>query len=526
MFPSSVRLEALQATLGDDLLLFAPELVVCGAIVALLLARLIPLFDRAHLGGLVVTLLTTALVALVFHLGTAEKDAGVYFEGMLISDRFAGAVRFLVLVAAVLTVLLTLLTGIPDARDSADFYVLLLGATLGMLLMAAANHLLMVFLAVEMASLPSYALAGFLKGKRTGSEAALKYVVYGAAASGIMLYGITLLAGTIGTGYLPDFASALARRGLDLPALAGIALLLVGLGFKLAAVPVHFWCPDVFEGAAAEVAGFLAVASKAAAVALTTRLLLTLQSFQPFGWTIPGTLGLGLGIIAAITITFGNLAAFGQTNLKRLLAYSTIAHAGYMLLAVATVTAAGAASILYYLAAYLAMNLGAFAVVALVRNARHSEELSAYRGLIERSPLLAVTMTIFLLGLLGLPPLGGFAAKFQVFAAVFAAAKFAMGQPTLGTSWYVLLGIAAINTAVSAYYYLKVIRVMLLDPPDPGTETLSELAAGQHPETIHVGASARLYLTVLAVALLVAGLIWNPLTAAADRAAASFGLKR
>jgi NADH-quinone oxidoreductase subunit N len=524
MFPTSAQLETLQKTVGNDLLLFAPELVVCGGIVVLLLARLIPLFDRSHLGAVAIVILTAALFAIGFHLATVDKGAGSYFEGMLVSDSFAGFVRCIVLIAALLTVLLTQLSGIPDAADSSDFYTLLLGGTLGMLLMASANHLLMVFIAVEMASLPSYALAGFLKGKRTGSEASLKYVIYGAGASGVMLYGITLLAGTFGTGYLPDVAQGTASRSLDLPVLAGFSLLLVGLGFKLAAVPFHFWCPDVFEGAAAEVAGFLSVTSKAAAVALTARILLTLQAHQiktshSSPWLIPDSLGVGVGLIAAVTITLGNLAAFGQTNLKRLLAYSTIAHAGYMLLAVATITAAGAASILYYLIAYIAMNLGAFAVVALVRNSTHSEELSAYRGLIQRSPLLAITMTVFLLALLGLPPLAGFAGKFQVFDAVYDAAKIAAasGHANLGITFYVLLGVAAVNTALSAYYYLKVVRAMLLESPDEEV---------QRKINWQVGPFATLYLTALAVVLFAAGIIWNPITSAADRAAAAFGLKR
>ncbi len=530
MFFTSARLESLQSTIGTDILLFAPELVVCVGIVVLLLARLIPQFERSHLGTVAIVILTAALAAIGFHLSTVDKSAVPYFEGMLIADQFAGFVRCLVLIAALLTVLMTQLTGIPDAPDSADFYTLLLGGTLGMLLMASANHLMMVFIAVEMASLPSYALAGFLKGKRTGSEASLKYVVYGAGASGVMLYGITLLAGSFGTGYLPDVAHATACRALDLPILAGYGLLLIGLGFKLAAVPFHFWCPDVFEGAAAEVAGFLSVTSKAAAVALTTRILMTLQAHQlqvsqSNGWAVPGSLGLAVGLIAAITITFGNLAAFGQTNLKRLLAYSTIAHAGYMLLAVSTITKDGTASILYYLIAYIAMNLGAFAVVALVRNATHSEELPAYRGLVQRSPVLAITMTVFLLSLLGLPPLAGFAGKFQAFRSVFDFAENAVatGHANLGIAFYVFFGVAAVNTALSAYYYLKVVRMMLLESPAGGAE---ETELSEQTISIAVGPFATLYLSILSVVLFAAFIAWNPLIKLANQAVEAFGLKR
>jgi NADH-quinone oxidoreductase subunit N len=513
MFPSLVRIETLQQSIGNDLLQFIPELLVSTGIVALLLVRLVPVFDRAHLGSLAVTVLSVALFTAGYQV-YENRWAGSYFGGMLVADPFAGLVRCLILLAALLTVLLTQLSGIPDRDDSSDFHTLLLGGTLGMMLMASVNHLLMLFIAVEMASLPGYALAGFLKGKRTGSEAALKYVVYGAGASGIMLYGITLLVGTFGTGYLPDLAFAIARRGLDLPVLAGLALIVVGLGFKLAAVPFHFWCPDVFEGASAEIAGFLSVASKAAAVALTARLLLTLEASQQLDpWLLRESLGLAVGVMGAVTVTFGNLAAFGQTNLKRLLAYSTIAHAGYMLLAVAVVTPAAASAVLYYLAAYIVMNLGAFAVVAFVRNATGTESLDGFRGLARRQPVLAVTMTIFLLSLLGLPPLAGFAGKFQVFVSVYDAARAAAAaaHANLGTALYVLLGIGVVNTAISAYYYLRVARMMLLEEPVEESSGTARPTAG-----------VAVYLTILVAALFAAGIAWNPLVALVERAGATF----
>jgi NADH-quinone oxidoreductase subunit N len=515
MFPTLVNVQRLQTALDNDLLVFLPELAVCVGIVALLLARLVPALDRVHLGGLALTALVVGLFAGGFQVFEGSENperawAGVYFGGMLTSDAWAGFVRVVVLASAVLTVLLTLLTGIPDRDDSADFYALLLGGTLGMMLMTSAAHLMMVFIAVEMASLPGYALAGFLKGKKQGSEAALKYVVYGAAASGVMLYGITLLAGTFGSGALSDVGNGIVARGLDLPVLAGIALTLVGLGFKLAAVPFQFWCPDVFEGAAAEVAGFLSVASKAGAIGLTGRLLLSLHGAHEGGWAIPANVGVGVAVVAMLTVTFGNLAAFAQTNLKRLLAYSTIAHAGYMLMGLAVITKAGAAAVLYYLAAYVAMNLGAFGVVALVRNATGSEDVGAYRGLVKRSPLVAVAMTLFLASLLGLPPLAGFAGKFQVFAAVLDAAKSATasGPSGVGVVFYVLFAVGAVNTAVSAYYYLKIVRAMLLEDPEGGALPSS--------------AGSVALLIALVAFLFAAGVVWDPLTGETMRAANAF----
>jgi NADH-quinone oxidoreductase subunit N len=514
MFPTLAGIEKLRSALDSDLLMFLPELAVCAGVVVLLLARLLPALDRAHLGPVAAAVLVGALFAAGYQVHVGQW-AGTYFGAMLTSDAWGGFVRVVVLAAALLTVLLTLLTGIPDTADSADFYVLLLGGTLGMMLMTSASHLLMVFIAVEMASLPGYALAGFLKGKRTGSEAALKYVVYGAAASGVMLYGVTLLAGTFGSGALKDVSSGIAARGLDLPVLAGLALTFVGLGFKLAAVPFQFWCPDVFEGAAAEVAGFLSVASKAGAIGLTGRVLLSLHAAHEGGLAVPANVGVGVAVVAMLTVTFGNLAAFGQSNLKRLLAYSTIAHAGYMLMGLAVITNAGASAVLFYLAAYVAMNLGAFGVVALVRNATGSEDISAFRGLVKRNPLLAITMTVFLASLLGLPPLAGFAGKFQVFVAVYGAAKAATasGPPGLGAVFYVLLVVGAVNTAVSAYYYLKVARAMLLEEPE-GDAT---------PVTL--SPRAGLFLVALVALLFAAGVLWDPLMAETGRAVSAFPVK-
>ncbi len=528
------RLENFQSALGTDAVLFLPELLVCAGIILLLLCRLVKVLDRTHLGGLAMAVLGVATFAAAFQMMGAAGNvrSSTYFAGMLAADPFAAFLRTFLPAATLLTVMLTRLTGIPDREDSGDFYTLLLGGSLGMMLMASTNHLLMLFIAVEMASLPSYALAGFLKGRRRGSEAALKYVVFGAGASGVMLYGISLLAGTFGTGYLPDVAAAISARldaqgGFDPLTITGLALVFVGLGFKLAAFPFHFWCPDVFEGAPAEVAGFLSVASKAAAVALTVRVLLTLQSAMNPGHQllIPGTLGLGVGIAGAVTVTFGNLAAFSQTNLKRLLAYSTIAHAGYMLLGVGVMTLGAASAVLYYLVAYLLMNLGVFAVVALVRNATGSEDLSAYRGLVWRSPVVAVTMALFLFSLLGFPPLAGFAGKFQVFTAIFEAgrAASAAGHPSLGTAFYALLAVGAINTAVSAYYYLRVVRAMVLE--DESGAAIDQ--APHAPRSPEQGADAPrspagLYLVGLAALLVAVGVVWNPLTTAADRAVAGF----
>lgn len=519
MFPTPDFVTGLSAGLRRDLLAFLPELILCATIVLMLLARLVTGLNRVHLGYFALAAAVGALAAAVGFWperwttpGPVPEHGGTPgFSGLLVFDTFGLYVRCFLLVFLALSLWLSLATGIPDREDSADYSTLLVGGTLGMMLMASANHLLTAFVAVEMASVPSYALAGFLKGRRQGSEAALKYVVYGASAAGVMLYGISLLTGVCGSGSFPQVAQALAGPGaeLSLPAVVGIVCVVVGLGFKLAAVPFHFWCPDVFEGAPAEVGAFLAVASKAAALALSARFLFAVTGSTSGGSPAGSSLALGWGLLAAATITFGNLAALAQTNLKRLLAYSTIAHAGVMMLALVPLGPRAVGPLVYYISAYLLMNLGAFAVVALVRNATGSEELDAYRGLARRSPLLAVTMSFFLLSLLGLPPLAGFAAKFQVFAVLYETGQSFGSESPFAWVYFGLLAVAALNTAVSAGYYLRVVRAMTLDDP-------------ADPAPVRGPAGGSMLLVLLAGLVLAAGVLWDPLNRLADRGAKSF----
>jgi NADH-quinone oxidoreductase subunit N len=536
MFLNAYTIEKLETNLIVDLNAFLPEVILCGAIVLLLLLRLLASFQGVHMSkvALAFTLLALAVSWLQWAGSIVLPQPHYIFGGLLAFDNFTIFIRIFLLGFTALVIWLTMLTGIPDREDSADFYCLLLGATLGMTLMVWANHLLMVYIAVEMASLPSYALAGFLKGKRQSSEAALKYVVYGGGASGIMLYGISLIAGKFGTAFLPDLAEVYFRAfqhgaaatalGFDPILLLGTLFILIGIGFKLAAVPFHFWCPDVFEGAAAEVAAFLSVASKGAALALVGRLVLVLVGLaakhqriaaDPFeAWlAVARYLAPGLAIFAALTATFGNFAAYLQTNLKRLLAYSTIAHAGYMMMALAPLSRDGAGAVLFYLIAYLFMNLGAFAIVAFLRNETGSEDLSSYRGMVQRSPLWTVLLAIFLLSLLGIPPLAGFAAKWQVFSVLFDSGRaYEAVEKTrmLGYLMYALVVIAALNTVLSAVYYLKVLKVMILDKPEEATE-------GMAPEPVRVPFGPALYGTVLAVMIFVVLPAWDPLSRASDQ---------
>ena len=478
----------LPTQIGSDVTAFLSELVLCGTVVALLLGRLLGI-DRkipGHWIAMAGTLIAFGIAfGNVYANGPDAYQAGEdaqLFSGLLVNDGLTVFFRLFLLVFLVLVIALTVLSGIPDNEDGPDFYTLLIGATIGMMLMASANHLLMLFLAVEMASVPSYVMVGFLKGKRLSSEAALKYVVYGAGAAGVMLYGTSLVAGMLGTGQLHLVAEKLGELlsssseggvGTAMSTAAvrtivlGVMMMLVGLAFKLSLVPFHFWCPDAFEGAPAEVGGFLSVASKAAAFALLIRVVHQLTGFDDLA--VP--LAIGLGVIAVVSSTFGNLAAYFQTNVKRMLAYSTIAHAGYMLTGVAAMLVAledgnkilaadCIEGVLFYLSVYLFMNFGAFAIVALIRNRTYSEEIADYRGLKSECPWLCVMMAVCLFSLVGLPPLGGFVAKFFVLAPVWEAASihWSMGA---------LVGFALLNTVFSLFYYLKVpVAMFIADRPE------------------------------------------------------------
>jgi NADH-quinone oxidoreductase subunit N len=480
---------------------------------------------------------------------------------MLVYDSLTVFFRLFLLAFAILFVILVRFTGLADRQDGQDFYSLLLGATLGMCLMASANHLMTLFLAVEMASVPSYVMSGILKGRRRSGEAALKYAVYGAGAAGVMLYGISLLAGLLGTAHLPTIATRLvemnipaliaAREGgsqLMVLALAAL-MIMVGLAFKLSAVPFHFWCPDVFEGAPAEVDAFLSVASKGAAMALLLRVVLAVTTVGGAAASSePPTAGRQivvqtvalqqpvdtaaaqegsaasdagnnplspvrtflvrlLAIVAAVTCTFGNLAAYGQSNIKRLLAYSTIAHAGYMIMAVAAAvqlvgtSSAGAAdaieALLFYIAVYLFMNLGAFTIVAFLRNEIGSEEIADYAGLIRSAPITSVALTVILVSLIGLPPLVGFFGKFYVFYALVVA----------GGWWMIaLLVIAGINTAISLVYYLRVAKVVCMDPEPAGRGRVA------------IGLLPGLYVLLITLPVLIYGIYPVPFAEIAEQA--------
>ncbi|HUE17102.1 MAG TPA: NADH-quinone oxidoreductase subunit N [Planctomycetaceae bacterium] len=521
----------IQNTTQVSLVLFLPELTLCATIVVLLLVRLCNL-DR------IIRPVGVSLVGGLIALGIAGKEfydladgvqsATPIFTGLLAYDQFTVFFRLFLITFVILVTALTALSGIPDLEDGPDFYTLLFGATIGMLLMASTNNLLILFLGIEMASVPSYAMVGFLKGRRKASEASLKFVVYGAGAAGVLLYGVSLLSGLTGTADFTEMALRISQvvgtKGMSDPTvrtmLLGILMVLVGLAFKLSIVPFHFWCPDAFEGAAAEVAGYLSIASKAAAFALLVRFCRMIVGDHVGALAnLNYALGIGLGLVAALTATFGNLAAYSQKNVKRLLAYSTIAHAGYMLMAVAAMmvilngphvanvevslnVSRAIEGLLYYLCVYMFMNLGAFAVVALVRNEIFSEEIDDYNGLAQQAPRYCLCMAVCLFSLIGLPPFGGFFAKWAIFSSLLQAGY-------VSRIMWVVLVIGGVNTVFSLFYYLRVLKAMYLTPrPEGARRTEDALPAGA-------------YVLIIALPVLLTGIGVTPVLRLVGTAAAA-----
>jgi NADH-quinone oxidoreductase subunit N len=481
---------------------------------------LIVTFCLAILTGLVLRK-TPQIVAWLSFIGVstalffAVKQTGLsqeIFSGMIVVDPFAVFFKMLTALCALFIFLFSLISAEVQTtvKRMAEYYSLLIAMTLGMFLMAGAANLLMMVLAMELTSLSSYVLAGYTKEAPDSSEASLKYIIYGAVSSGVMLYGISLLFGLTGAMDYSGINHSLTLHASNYAALLlATVLIVVGFGYKISAVPFHFWTPDVYEGAPITITAFLSVASKAAGFAMIMRFFKMIfidshaVSFHTGMWV--SLYGFEwnkiLVILCVLTMTLGNLVAVWQDNLKRLLAYSSIAHAGYMLMGIVILSNQGIMAILIYFMVYLFMNFGAFYVVMLVANKTGSEDINAYRGLGYRSPILSVAMAIFLISLTGLPPTAGFIGKWYLFAAV------------LDARWIWLAIVGVLNSVVSLYYYARIFRYMFLRTPEEQTSPLKLLRG----ET--------LLLLMFAVPTLLFGLYFTPLADLASASVQMFGIR-
>jgi NADH-quinone oxidoreductase subunit N len=428
-------------------------------------------------------------VIFVLNLFWSWTGGELVFSGMLKPDLLALLFQETFIVAAILTVLISV--DYEPLKWHGEYYGLVILATLGMNLMATAADLIMLYVALELTSITLYILAGYLRDIPKSSEAGLKYFLFGAFSSALMLYGMSLVYGLTGETGLKEVAVALATSNLQLPVILGALLLLAGFGFKIAAVPFHMWTPDVYEGAPTPVTAFVSVASKAAGFAVLMRVFIGAFDFIRPEWVAV------VGALSVVTMTLGNVVAIPQTNIKRMLAYSSIAQAGYILIGVVCVSAFGVASTIFYLIMYTLTNICAFAVVVLISNVMGSDEITDFAGLSRRSPTLALVMLLALLSLGGIPPVAGFFGKLYIFAA-------AMEQ---GLVWLVVIGV--LNAIISLYYYLIVARVMYLEEPP-----------SEEPVPVPALSTIVLLVTGLGVALM--GFVSAPFLYWATRAAETF----
>jgi NADH-quinone oxidoreductase subunit N len=438
-----------------------PILPEIGLLIMLLVCLFIDQFivaSQRRIVGMIagVGVIIVMLVNLFVGLGAVNDPAfqSPVLGGMLRYDMLALMFRTMVLLAGALTCLIAL--DVPKVGRHGEFHAIVLVATMGMTLMCAAADLIMVFLALETTSISLYVLAGFLRDTQRSTEAGLKYFLFGSFTAGVFLYGLSLLYGFTGTtniyGIAEPMSSLLGTSTGTFSLALTLLLLLAGLGFKISAVPFHFWTPDVYEGAPTPVTAFISTASKAASFALLLRVFSVIWPPEAAGyWTALAA------ALATVTMTLGNLLALVQQNIKRLMAYSSIAQAGYTLVGLVAVTNAqenGAASIAFYMFMYVLTNIMAFTVIIAVTNAIQSDEIKDLAGLSRRSPYLAIAMVVALLSLGGVPPAAGFFGKLFVFAAAIEA----------GYVWLAIVGV--LNSIVALYYYLTVIKVIWVDPSE------------------------------------------------------------
>jgi NADH-quinone oxidoreductase subunit N len=439
---------------ASDFYYILPELVITGGALLVLIADvLLPRSQRSALAW--VTLLTLAATALSLapFLNARVEVAG----GLIAVDRFALFFKIVFLVAAALTVLMSKPYLEVEGAPPGEYYFLVLCATLGMMIMAGGIDLITLFIGLETMAISFYILAGFIKPNQRSNEAAVKYFLLGAFSLGVLLYGMSIMYGMSGTTGLRAMAGVLTGQERDPRLVLAVILVVAGMGFKIAAVPFHMWAPDVYEGAPTPITAFLSVGSKAASFAMLVRIFLEGLASSSADWRLL------FWVLAIVTMTVGNLAALTQTNIKRMLAYSSIAHAGYILIGVVAGTTRGIAAMLIYLLIYSFMQLGAFTVVVLLRRRDVvGDELKDFSGLAFRQPFAAFAMLLFMLSLGGIPPTAGFMGKFWLFSAAIES----------GYVWLAVIGV--LNSAISLYYYIRLVVFMYLKKETTGSEpTLS-----------------------------------------------------
>jgi NADH-quinone oxidoreductase subunit N len=499
----SLFLEQYVADLKRSLALFVPELILAVAFVLLVIVDLI--FQKSKYITGIVALVGFAATIIYMIFNPVGHSFG--FWQMYVFDPFSSFFKFIFLISGFAVVLISFFSDELNKSDRTmgEYYTLILGMTLGMFVITSASNLILIYLALETMSLSSYVLAGYTKEIKRASEASLKYVIYGALSSGVMIYGISILYGLTGTFNLFELNVFLSQyQGNMLPLIVSALMILFGFGYKISAVPFHFWTPDVYEGSPVAITAYLSVASKAAGFAVFMRFLkagfidTTTATEQIWHLLSAVDWKFLVSVLSVLSMTVGNLVALWQTNVKRILAYSSIAHAGYMLMGVTVMSEGGYLAVMIYFFAYLFMNFGAFYVVQLIANKIGSEELDDYQGLGYRSPLLGTAMAIFLVSLTGLPPTVGFVGKLYIFQAVLNANMI----------WLAVIGV--LNAVISLAYYAKIFRNMWLRGLD------------RQDEPMKYSLYAQILVYAFMVPTIYYGLFWSPIVRWAESSVLMF----
>jgi NADH-quinone oxidoreductase subunit N len=477
----------------ESLSYFIPELVLSFTVLVVLMADVFGIeredFDTAG----IVALLGSG-IAFGAHIFLYWVEPVPLFMGMIAHDYFGLFFRGFFILCTIIVIYMTMFSREIVYSQKGEYHAILLSIAVGMCLVATSRNLVMIYLAVELMSLGSYLLAGFSRTIGKSEEASLKFILYGGVSTGVMLFGMTFLYGLTNSTDFGEIQAALANTelGIDLVAYVVFLFILVGAGYKIAMVPFHFWAPDVYEGSPTPITAYLSVASKATGFALLIRLFYS-TLLQPMGESLfqeVGNIGIDwtthIAILAVLTMTIGNLGAIVQNNLKRFMAYSGVAHAGYILMGASALSVDGIESIIFYMIMYLFTNFVAFLVIILVIESQDDDRIATMRGLGLRAPIPAAMMTLALFSLTGLPPTAGFAGKYYLFYAALDAKLY----------WLVIA--AALNTVISLFYYARIIKAMYLEEAFV-------------PEPIKVRLVFAVPIVVLAIPVLYFGIFWNPL---------------
>lgn len=486
---------AIFPTILESMGSFQPEIILGAGFLALVIIDLF--LKKEHSPVIAILSLVVLLFSFIAVNGQVGQSESIFFK-MYVVDSFSVFFKYLFIISAFLTILISLFADElkENGRRVGEYFVLIIGLTFGMVLMAGASNLLMIFLSIEMVSLVSYILVSYLKEDKKSNEAGLKYVIYGAFSSGLMIYGMSLLYGLTGSLDLGDINRFLVANSVN-PIVLTLSFILIfgGFGYKIAAVPFHFWSPDVYEGAPTAITAFLSVGPKAAGFAIILRFLHSVFISHPVtdGYAtlqIIDWVGI-LTVISVLTMTVGNVIALWQSNVKRLLAYSSIAHAGYMLMGTVLLSDQGISAIMFYLSYYLLMNIAIFFAFILIANFTKSYELDDMKGMGIKAPILAIPIVILLASLTGIPGTIGFAGKFVLFLAVL----------EKGSLYFWLAVIAVINSAISVFYYFKIAKVMFL----------KKLSDEDNQTKFDVPFAPAALLILLTIPVIVLGVYWQPI---------------